>query len=283
MDTLIVDFDGVYHPRLMNDRLLLGLKGTMSEFELGLIRQRAHEALRQMVQRGELYTTLPIGYVRSEDGRCEQDPDLRIQHAVQSVFEKFAERGSARQVLLWFRGEGIPLPAVAYGAHGREVVWKLPRYGTIHKFLANPIYAGAYAFGRTETRTRLVGEHPVIRAGIFTETTKALLQETEHRIASLRIRLSLLEEPAVRSLQVLPSVVERYLGELASVLHRDTDRSRQILSALVAEVTVRPPDGGLVAETGGNVSGLLGLSDGNSGAGRGIPDLASWPAVSFVA
>jgi DNA invertase Pin-like site-specific DNA recombinase len=161
MDTLIVDFDGVYNPRLMNDRLLLGLKGTMSEFELGLIRQRAHEALRQMVQRGALYTTLPIGYVRSEDGRCEKDPDLRIQHAVQSVFEKFAECGSARQVLLWFRGEGIPLPTVAYGTHGREVVWKLPRYGTIHKFLTNPIYAGAYAFGRTETRTRLVGEHPV--------------------------------------------------------------------------------------------------------------------------
>jgi site-specific DNA recombinase len=109
-----------------------------------------------------------------------------------------------------------------------------------------------------------------IRAGIFTETTKAMLQETEHRIASLRIRLSLLEEPTVRSLQILPSVVERYLGELASVLHRDTDRSRQILSALVGEVTLRPQDGGLVAEIGGNVSGLLGLSGGNSGAGRGI-------------
>src|SRR5579871_773675 len=161
VDTLIVDFDGVYTPRLMNDRLLLGLKGTMSEFELGLIRQRAHEALRQMVQRGELYTTLPIGYVRSDDGRCEKDPDLRIQHAIQVVFEKFAEFGSARQVLLWFREEGIPLPTVAYGAHGREVVWKLPRYGTIHKFLTNPIYAGAYAFGRTETRTHMVGEHTV--------------------------------------------------------------------------------------------------------------------------
>jgi DNA invertase Pin-like site-specific DNA recombinase len=161
VDTLIVDFDGVYNPRLMNDRLLLGLKGTMSEFELGLIRQRAHEALRQMVQRGDLLTTLPIGYVRSDDGRCEKDPDLRIQHAIQVVFEKFDEFGSARQVLLWFREEGIPLPTVAYGAHGREVVWKLPRYGTIHKFLTNPIYAGAYAFGRTETRTQMVGEHTI--------------------------------------------------------------------------------------------------------------------------
>lgn len=164
VNTLIVDFDGVYDPRLMNDRLLLGLKGTMSEFELGLIRQRAHEALRQMVQRGELYTTLPIGYVRS-DGRCEKDPDLRIQHAIQVVFEKFVEVASVRQVLLWFREEGIPLPAVAYGAHGREVVWKLPRYNTIHKFLTHPIYAGAYVFGRTETRTQVVGEQAVKARG----------------------------------------------------------------------------------------------------------------------
>jgi DNA invertase Pin-like site-specific DNA recombinase len=116
VNTLIVDFDGVYDPRLMNDRLLLGLKGTMSEFELGLIRRRAHEALRQMVQRGELYPTLPIGYVRTHDDRCEKDPDLRIQHAIQVVFQKFAEVGSVRQVLLWFREEGIPLPTVAYGA-----------------------------------------------------------------------------------------------------------------------------------------------------------------------
>jgi hypothetical protein len=109
-----------------------------------------------------------------------------------------------------------------------------------------------------------------IRKGIFTETTKTMLEETEHKIASLQTHLSLLEEPVARSLQVLPSVVERYLGELATVLNRNTDRSRQILSALVGDITLRPQDGGLVAEIGGNVSSLLGLSSGNSGAGRGI-------------
>jgi hypothetical protein len=183
VNTLIVDFDGVYDPRLMNDRLLLGLKGTMSEFELGLIRQRAQEALRQMVQRGALLTTVPIGYVRSQDGRCEKDPDLRVQHAIQVVFEKFAQIGSVRQVLLWFREEGIHLPAVAYGAHGREVVWKLPRYNTIHKVLTHPIYAGAYVFGRTGTRTHIIGEQAVKVRGQRREREdwEALIKETTTR------------------------------------------------------------------------------------------------------
>ncbi|MDI6773687.1 MAG: recombinase family protein, partial [bacterium] len=165
MATLIVDFDGVYDPRLLNDRLLLGLKGTMSEFELGLIRQRAHEALRQMAQRGELITCLPIGYARSADGRCEKDPDQRVQHALQVVFTKFAEYGSVRQVLLWCRQEGVMLPALAIGPHGRQVIWRLPVYNNIHKILTNPIYAGAYVFGRTTTRTEMVGGEVVKTRG----------------------------------------------------------------------------------------------------------------------
>ena len=153
--TLIVDHDGVYDPRILNDRLLLGLKGTMSEFELGLIRQRAHEAQREMAKRGELTTILPVGYQKADDGRCEKDPDLRIQHAVRLVFDKFAQLGSARQVLLWFRQEGVKLPVLEYGPHGRSVVWKLPVYSTILRFLQNPIYAGAYAFGKTCTRSEI--------------------------------------------------------------------------------------------------------------------------------
>lgn len=150
--TLIIDFDGIYDPRIINDRLLLGLKGTMSEFELSLIRQRSQEALRGMVQRGELLTTLPVGYVRSGDNRCEKDPDARIQHAVQLVFSKFAETGSVRQTLLWFRNERIVVPRLRNG-EARGVEWKLPLYGTLHKMLLNPTYAGAYAYGRTYTRT----------------------------------------------------------------------------------------------------------------------------------
>ncbi|MGB9792662.1 MAG: recombinase family protein [Thermacetogeniaceae bacterium] len=154
--TLIIDHDGVYDPRLLNDRLLLGLKGTMSEFELGLIRQRALEALKAMARRGELFTVIPAGYVCSRDHRLEKDPDLRIQQAIQLVFTKFAEYGSVRQVLLWFRQERISLPVVQYGPDGPKNQWRLPVYNTILHILQNPTYAGVYAYGRTKTRVRAV-------------------------------------------------------------------------------------------------------------------------------
>jgi len=157
MDTLIIDDEGVYNTRQPNDRLLLGLKGTMSEAELGWIRQRAQQGLLSKARRGELVLGLPIGYVRAADGRAEKHPDARIRDALQMVFRKFAELGSVRQVLLWFRQETLTLPS-AEPEHGvgRPVKWRLPVYSTIHKILCNPIYAGAYAFGRTETRTRVV-------------------------------------------------------------------------------------------------------------------------------
>lgn len=154
--TLIIDHDGVYDPRLLNDRLLLGLKGTMSEFELGLIRQRALEALKAMARRGELFTVVPAGYVRTRDHRLEKDPDLRVQQAIQLVFTKFAEYGSVRQVLLWFRQERISLPVVQYGPDGPTNQWRLPVYNTILHILQNPTYAGVYAYGRTKTRVRTV-------------------------------------------------------------------------------------------------------------------------------
>jgi DNA invertase Pin-like site-specific DNA recombinase len=153
---VVIDDDGVYEPRQLNDRLLLGLKGTMSEFELGLLRQRAQEALRQMVQRGAVLTELPVGYVRTEDNQCEKSPDLQVQAAIEGVFAKFRELGSARQVLLWYRQEGIPLPEVRPATQGREIVWRLPTNSRILAILHNPTYAGAFAYGRRRSRTRIV-------------------------------------------------------------------------------------------------------------------------------
>ena len=126
---LVVDPDGIYDPGLLNDRLLLGLKGTMSEFELNLLRQRCLEAIRQKAQRGALKFALPVGYRWAPNGKVEKDPDRRIQQAIELVFAKLEESGSARQVLLWFRSEKVSLPAMMYGDAGRELVWKLPVYG----------------------------------------------------------------------------------------------------------------------------------------------------------
>lgn len=161
--TLLIDGEGVYDPRDFNDRLLLGLKGTMSEWELGVLRQRSVEALRLKAARGELFTTVPIGYVRTRDDRVELDPDLRIQSAIREVFRQLRALGSLRQVLIWCRSEHITLPAVEYGPFGRHVVWKLPVYNTIYKLATNPIYAGAYVFGRTHTETRVRGGRATTR------------------------------------------------------------------------------------------------------------------------
>jgi DNA invertase Pin-like site-specific DNA recombinase len=153
VNTLLVDEDGIYNPRHPNDRLLLGMKGTLSEMELSTFRQRSQEALKLKAERGELYTTVAVGYVRTSDDRLEKDPDRRVQESIGLVFAKFREFGSIRQVLLWLRQERIELPAVVYGAEGRSILWKLPAYNTVHKTLTNPVYAGTYAHGRTESRT----------------------------------------------------------------------------------------------------------------------------------
>jgi excisionase family DNA binding protein len=162
--TLIADEDGVYDPRLANDRLLLGMKGTMSEMELSILRQRAHEALKQKARRGELFMTVAVGYVRSGPDRIEKDPDLRVREALALVFREFAELQSVRQVHVWFRQERIALPAVRHGPDGRCLEWKAPVYNTIHHILTNPVYAGAYAFGRTASKVGIEnGRKRVVR------------------------------------------------------------------------------------------------------------------------
>jgi excisionase family DNA binding protein len=162
--SVLVDEDGVYDPRSVNDRLLLGMKGTMSEMEVSLLRQRSVEAIKLKAARGDLHTTVAIGYVRSDDNRIELDADLRIRESISAVFSRFAQAGSVRQVLLWFRQENIELPSAVYDSGRRSVEWKLPVYNTVLHILTNPVYAGAYVFGRTETRVRIeAGRKCVVR------------------------------------------------------------------------------------------------------------------------
>ena len=144
--TLIVDEDGVYDPRSPNDRLLLGMKGTMSEMELSIFRQRSVEARRQKARRGELFLTVAMGYVKSDDDRIEKNPDRRVQDAISLVFAKFAELQTVRQVLVWMRQEQVPIPTI--GQTGQQTEWQLPTYRMLHSIMTNPVYAGAYAFGR---------------------------------------------------------------------------------------------------------------------------------------
>lgn len=154
---LVIDPDGAYDPRLVNDRLLLGLKGTMSEYELSLLRQRGLEARDGKARRGALRFTLPPGYVWSEDGRIEIDPDERVSGAIRMVFAKYRELGSARQLFLWARGAGVTFPVVRRNVAAYRITWRAPAYHTVVQVLHNPIYAGAYAFARRGSRVRVEG------------------------------------------------------------------------------------------------------------------------------
>jgi DNA invertase Pin-like site-specific DNA recombinase len=163
---LIIDEDGVYDPKQINDRLLLGMKGTFSEMELSIFRQRSQEALRLKAARGDLHTSVAVGYIRGLDDRLELDPDKRIREALHLAFRKFAEFGSARQVALWLIDEGVKMPVAVHGPQGRVVEWRPPRYNTIHRLLTNPVYAGAYVFGRTGSQTRVEAGRKAIKRGI---------------------------------------------------------------------------------------------------------------------
>jgi excisionase family DNA binding protein len=151
--TLIADQDGIYSPQDFNDRLLLGLKGTMSEAELHLIRSRLDGGLRNKAERGELETNLPVGLERDDDGRVVLCPDAQVRHAIERVFALWRRLGSARQVVRELIAEGQLLPRRTVGE--RRVRWVRASYGAVHDFLTNPAYAGAFVFGRSRTEKRL--------------------------------------------------------------------------------------------------------------------------------
>ena len=156
-DTVIGDADGIYHPGSFNDRLLLGLKGTMSEAELHVLRARLEGGIRNKAARGELRKALPVGLVwGEEEGEILLDPDEAVRGAIATIFERFAELGSVRQVWLWMRREQLRFPMRRF-AHG-EIEWSAPTYHQVHSVLESPVYAGAYAFGKTR-RERYVDEH----------------------------------------------------------------------------------------------------------------------------
>jgi DNA invertase Pin-like site-specific DNA recombinase len=163
-DTVIIDDHGVYDPKQINDRLVLGLQGTMSEFELSLFRQRARQAFEQKVERGHALWEVPVGFVRSDDDRCEQIADRQVQQAVAGVFRKFHELGSARQTTLWYRDQNMLLPQVQPGTSGREITWAAATLSRVRQMLTNPCYAGALAYGRTTAKT-VIAEGRALHTG----------------------------------------------------------------------------------------------------------------------
>ena len=165
VDTVLVDQETIYAPRHGNDRLLLGLKGSLNEYELDLLRQRSLSARYEKARRGELVVAAPVGFIKAGDG-FEKDPDRRVQAAISLVFDRIEELGSARQALLWFHDHRLYLPARR--ANG-DTVWRRPCYAALHRMIENPIYGGAYAYGKTGATMGRAGDG----AGARTRCRKA--------------------------------------------------------------------------------------------------------------
>ena len=180
-DTLIGDSDGIYHPAAFNDRLILGLKGTMSEAELHILRARLEGGIRNKAARGELRRGLPVGFVWGEgDGDVCFDPDASVVGAIRTVFAKFTELGSARKVWLWFRSERLSFPLRAH-MHS-PIRWVAATYTAIHTVLTNPVYAGAYAYGKSR-HERYVDEQGRLRkrTRLLPQAEWAVLLPDHHR------------------------------------------------------------------------------------------------------
>jgi DNA invertase Pin-like site-specific DNA recombinase len=156
VEARVIDPDGVYDPCRPNDRLLLGMKGSISEFELGVIRARMVDAARAKARRGELRISVPIGYVWHRDIGLGFDPDIRLQEVIRLVFERFRQLESARQTHLSLTAEGVSFPRPSDGKRLTSFDWTPIRYRNVIALLKNPFYAGAYVYGKSEKRIELV-------------------------------------------------------------------------------------------------------------------------------
>ena len=152
-DTLVADADGLYHPGLFNDRLVLGMKGIMSEAELHVLRARLAGAIKNKAARGELRRGLPVGLIWGEaDGEILRHPDEQVVAVIGAVFSQFAVAGSARAVWLWLKDQHLswPLQQIGYRRGSLpEIIWVEPTYHAVHTTLTHPAYAGAYVYGRS--------------------------------------------------------------------------------------------------------------------------------------
>jgi DNA invertase Pin-like site-specific DNA recombinase len=156
VEARVIDHDGVYDPCRPNDRLLLGMKGSISEFELGILRTRMLDAARSKARRGELRIPVPVGYVWHREYGLGLDPDLRLQRTIRLVFERFRQLGSARQTLLSLTADGLCFPRPSDGKRTTAFDWTPVRYRNVISLLKNPFYAGAYIYGKSGKRVVMV-------------------------------------------------------------------------------------------------------------------------------
>ncbi len=186
-DTLIGDADGIYHPAMFNDRLLLGMKGTMSEAELHILRSRLDGGIRNKAARGELRRGLPVGLVWGEDdGEILQHPDEAVRGVIAVIFEQFTALGSVRAAWLHLRDQGLKMPLQRHGhltaarAAAEEITWVEPTYHAVHNVLTHPAYAGAYTYGRTRQEKRISDGTLRVRRRVLPQDEWQVLIENHH-------------------------------------------------------------------------------------------------------
>src|SRR5579863_8599920 len=163
-NTLILDEDGIYDPSHFNDRLLLGLKGTMSEAELHLLRARLLGGMLNKARRGELQCRVPIGFVYDAAGRVALDPDQQVQHTIRVLFETFRRTGAATATVKSFREQGLSFPRrIWHGSRKGDIIWGALDHPRTLWVLHNPRYAGAFVYGRTRQRHQTRKYHKLPR------------------------------------------------------------------------------------------------------------------------